>query len=80
MIGSLDYWDGPRRLSVSLDDALVWRSVDPALAERMNERFPGKVDEEVPTVVLGRHLLYQAAERLGGTVRVRSLRVPELAR
>ncbi len=79
MIGSLDYWDGPRRRSASLDETLVWRSVDDATAARLNEQFPGTLDEDVPTVVLGRHLLYQAAERLGGTVRVRSVRATALA-
>ena len=79
MIGHLTFDHGGARVTATLDNDLRWRNALPAVLERLELAFAADPVPGVPVVAVGRHLLYQAASRLGGTVRLPSLprREPE---
>lgn len=79
MIGQLIFWNAARRHTATLTDHLDWTCDDPAVADELNRNFPGHADEEMSNLVVGRHLLYQTAERLGGKVHVPLRRRPQAA-
>lgn len=70
MIGHLVFWVGTKRHTVTLQDNLRWACDDMDLSRELNETFPGEPVEDMPNLVVGRHLLYQTAERVGGRVEV----------
>lgn len=70
MIGQLIFWVGPKRHTATLTDDLSWQCDDPEVARELSDTFPGETAEDVPNLVVGRHLLYQTASRLGGRVEV----------
>lgn len=80
MIGQLIFWVGPHRHTATLADDLSWQCDDPEVTRELAETFPGEAAEDVPNLVVGRHLLYQTASRLGGRVEVPTRRAnkPEL--
>ena len=68
MIGELIFWIGTRRYSAALTEDLRWVCEDTSVQQELSETFPVETSDEVPNVVVGRHLLYQTASRLGGRV------------
>jgi hypothetical protein len=70
MIGQLTFWIGTRQHTAALTDGLDWSCDDPAIEQELSETFPAEPAEDVPNLVVGRHLLYQTASRLGGRVEV----------
>ena len=77
MIGQLIFWVGTKRHTATLSDDLDWQCDDPEVSRELTETFPGEASEEVPNLVVGRHLLYQTASRLGGRVEVPTRRRAE---
>jgi hypothetical protein len=69
MIGTLMIRQGPRDVTVQLDDALRWHSNDQGLERYLNSVFPIESDYRDKPEWLVR-ALYQAGERLGADVRV----------
>lgn len=74
MIGQLTFWVGPQRHTATLTDDLAWQSDDARVTRELSDTFPAEPAEDVPNLVVGRHLLYQTASRLGGRVEVPSRR------
>lgn len=70
MIGKLIYSQGETMYTASLTHDLIWVSDDDPTQDKLNRLFPGEVVEDLPSTVLGRHMLYQAAERLNGQVTI----------
>ena len=78
MIGNLTFQVGRQRYTATLTDDLHWSCDDAAVQQELTETFPAEPSDEVPNLVIGRHLLYQTASRLGGRVDVPSRR-PSMA-
>lgn len=82
MIGQLTFRVSAQDHTATLDDDLQWSAAEPAIAEYLTQTFPARPDADLPNFVVGRHLLYQTAERLGGKVvipaRRRQKKKPEL--
>lgn len=70
MIGQLVFWVDSKRHTATLSDDLQWHCEDPNVTQELSETFPTEQAEGLPNVVVGRHLLYQTASRLGGRVEV----------
>lgn len=70
MIGQITYWVSDQRHLATLNDDLKWVAENASIADYLTNTFPAYPDADLPNVVVGRHLLYQTAERLGGSVRV----------
>ncbi|MEE9405125.1 MAG: hypothetical protein V3V20_09540 [Algisphaera sp.] len=68
MIGQLIYSADGSEISVTLSDDLVWESADADALRDVRDAFPLEPDPELPNLLIGRHVLYQAAERLNGRV------------
>jgi len=77
MIGHLVFWIGTKRHTAGLDETLAWSCDDPGVADELNQTFPGEPAQGTPNIVVGRHLLYQTAERVGGRVEVPTRRVSQ---
>jgi hypothetical protein len=79
MIGTLHLSQGSHPRQAELTDDLIWVSDDADLQDRLNRIVPGEPADDLPATVIGRHMLYQAAERLNGRVTVHFRRVPQPA-
>jgi len=69
MIGQLIF---PRRdrevVTLTLTDGLLWEGGDTAELDRVREAFPLTPEPDLPNLLVGRHALFQAAERMGAEV------------
>ena len=74
MIGQLIFWVGTQRHTATLTEDLIWQCDDESVEAELTQTFPAHPAEDVPNLVIGRHLLYQTAQRLGGRVEVPSRR------
>ncbi|MEM8737593.1 MAG: hypothetical protein AAGG38_03835 [Planctomycetota bacterium] len=70
MIGQLIFWQDTQRHTATLQDDLTWTCEAADIASHLNQTFPGRTLQDIPDLVIGRHLLYQTAERLSGRVEV----------
>ncbi len=80
MIGQLTFFVGRQPFTATLTDDLRWTCDNDAIQHELSETFPAQPTDDVPNLVVGRHVLYQTASRLGGHVMVPSRRpgVPAL--
>lgn len=70
MIGQLTFWVSTKRHTVTLSEQLDWQCDDPEITTYLSDTFPVHPAEGLSNLAVGRHLLYQTAERLGGRVQV----------
>ncbi|MEM1108063.1 MAG: hypothetical protein AAGH99_05150 [Planctomycetota bacterium] len=70
MIGQLTFWVAARRHTATLNEHLTWQCDDSAIAAYLEKTFPVHAAEGLSNLAVGRHGLYQTAERLGGRVHV----------
>ena len=70
MIGQLIFPRSDREITLTLSDSLSWDGDDVAELERIREAFPLEAEPDLPNQWVGRHALFQAAERLGARVNV----------
>lgn len=68
MIGQLTFRVSAQGHTATLNDELQWVAEEPAITDYLTRTFPARPDADLPNLVVGRHLLYQTAERLGGSV------------
>ena len=64
-----------RDSTVTLSEGLQWQCDDHDMAQELAETFPAYPTDGLSSLAIGRHLLYQTAERLGGQVKI-PLRTP----
>jgi len=69
MIGQIEFDAGGRRQVVTLSDTLTWESDNKMIQQLLRRSCPPRRGATLDERVAGRHLLFQAAERLGGVVR-----------
>jgi len=70
MIGQLTFWVSTKRHTATLSEQLDWQCDDSTIADYLRETFPVHTAEGLSNLAVGRHVLYQTAERLGGRVQV----------
>jgi hypothetical protein len=70
MIGQLKFRVGSQEYTATLTDDLHWVCDDANVQQDLDEAFPAYPSDDTPELVVGRHLLYQTASRLGGRVEV----------
>lgn len=70
MIGQLTFWVSTKRHTATLSEQLAWQCDDAQISEYLCETFPVHTAEGISNLAVGRHALYQTAERLGGRVQV----------
>lgn len=70
MIGQLTFWVSTQRHTATLSEQLAWQCDDAQISEYLGETFPVNPAEGLSNLAVGRHALYQTAERLGGSVQV----------
>ena len=68
MIGQLIVPLRGRKVTLTLSDTLGWDGDDAGELERIREAFPLEAEPDLPNQWVGRHALFQAAERFGGEV------------
>lgn len=76
MIGQLTFWVSTKRHTATLSEQLAWECNDPQITDYLNETFTVHTAEGLSNLAVGRHALYQTAERLGGRVQVPARRKP----
>ena len=79
MIGQLTFEHDGTRVTATLDDDLRWGDADAGVLDRLDGAFYAEPVPGLPNLLIGRHLLYQAAARLDGAVTLPTLprREPE---
>lgn len=70
MIGELTFTLSGVRHRAELSDDLQWHTDDPAVQQMLSTNWPAFRTDEDDLEVTGRHMLYRAAYRLGGEVRI----------
>jgi hypothetical protein len=70
MIGELTFVLRGSRHRARLTDSLAWECGDPAVVAMLSENWPAESTGLEDRETLGRHMLYRAAYRLGGEVRL----------
>jgi hypothetical protein len=70
MIGQVIFRVSERRGVAELSDDLAWRCDSVEVQQMLDEQFPAYFIADEDTETLGRHMLYRAAYRLGGEVRL----------
>ena len=70
MIGQLTFWVSTKLHTATLTEQLAWDCEDPEVMTYLRETFPVQTAEGLTNLAVGRHALYQTAERLGGRVQV----------
>ncbi len=70
MIGAIDFTVRNQPLRATLSEDGSWRCNDDRMEELLNQVCPPPLDWSTDPVMLGRHQLYRAGERLGGKVSV----------
>ncbi len=68
MIGQLVFPRRDREVTLTLCDNLCWDGDDSAELAQIREAFPLESEPDLPNQWVGRHALFQAAERLGARV------------
>ena len=68
MIGQLVFAGRDREVVLTLTDSLCWEGGDTAELDRIREAFPLEPEPDLPNLLVGRHALFQAAERMGAEV------------
>ncbi len=76
MIGQLTFWVSTKRHTATLSEQLAWECDDPQMTDYLRETFPVHTAEGLSNLAVGRHALYQTAERLGGRVQVPARSTP----
>lgn len=70
MIGQLTFRVSTKRHTVTLSEDLAWQCDDTDITRYLSKTFPIHMAEGLSNLAVGRHALYQTAERLGGSVHV----------
>jgi len=68
MIGQLIFPRCDREVTLTLTDTLRWDGDDSVELSQIREAFPLEPEPDLPNLLVGRHALFQAAERLGAKV------------
>ena len=76
MIGQLTFWVSTKRHTATLDDDLGWQCEDSEVQSYLATTFPVRAAEGLSNLAVGRHVLYQTAARLGGSVQVPARSAP----
>lgn len=70
MVGKVIFRLADRRHAAELSDDLRWRCDEPQIQRLLDENFPAYLVADEDPETIGRHMLYRAAYRLSGEVRL----------